>query len=144
MGREIYVDGSSTVSEGTRLTGCGIWDPEAEIALALKLPHTLSAQQAELATVMYVVTHPERFPTPYTICSDSMFTCNLCTEYLAIWSRRGYTSSDGKPLTTRPLLKRILAAVGKGGDRYIHKVKAHSKTEPRCEGNRKADLLAKE
>ncbi|GCB83942.1 hypothetical protein scyTo_0024753, partial [Scyliorhinus torazame] len=73
-----------------------------------------------------------------------MFTCNSYTEYLAIWSRRGYTSLDGKPLATKPLLEKIVAAVGEGGDRYIHKVKAHSKTEPRGEGNQRADSLTRE
>ncbi|GCB64387.1 hypothetical protein scyTo_0007531 [Scyliorhinus torazame] len=73
-----------------------------------------------------------------------MFTCNSCTEYMAIWSLRRYTSSDGNPLTTKPLLEKIVAAIGEGGDRYIHKVKAHSKTEPRAEGNQRADQFAKE
>jgi len=41
-------------------------------------------------------------------------------------------------------LEQIVAAVGKGGDRYIHKVKAHSKTEPQGEGNQRVDLLARE
>ncbi|XP_067841274.1 protein NYNRIN-like [Heptranchias perlo] len=104
----------------------------------------MSAQQAELSAVVYVVTHPEIFPTPYTICSDSMFTCNSCTEYLAIWSRRGYTSADWRPLTVKPLLEKILAAVGEEGEVFIHKVKAHSSAEPRSEGNRQADVLAKE
>lgn len=143
-GWEIYVDGSSTVSAGERLTGCGVYDPKAGIAFAIKLPSTMSAQQAKLSAVAYVVTHPEMFPTPYTICSDSMFTCNSYTEYLAIWSRRGYTSSDGRLLTVKPLLEQILAAVGERGEVFIHKVKAHSATESRGEGNQQADALAKE
>eukprot|EP00061_Rhincodon_typus_P014164 g41025.t1 len=95
-GHVIYVDGSSTVKAGERLTRCGICCPQAGIGLAMKLPNTLNAQHAELVVVAYVVTHPAEFPTPYTICSDTVVMCNSCTEYLAIWSRCRYTSADGR------------------------------------------------
>ena len=53
----IYVDGSSTIENGTRITGCGIYVEDQQgqplIELALKLPSHLSAQAAKLATATY-------------------------------------------------------------------------------------------
>ncbi|XP_078387221.1 ribonuclease H-like [Cetorhinus maximus] len=141
---KIFVDGSSSVQDGERRTGCGIYmedeHGQERYSAALKLPKTMSAQAAELAAVAYVVGHPEYFLPRSVIYSDSMYVCNSLTEHLPLWEARGLVSADGRPLPSAPLLRYIFEeAQGKGFG--VTKVKAHSKLSPK--GVRKADELAK-
>jgi len=142
---KFFVDGSSSVQDGVRKTGCGAYaeDSEGKVLheLALRLPSAMSAQAAELAAVAYVVSFHQDFPTPADIHSDSMYVCNSLTEFLPLWEARGFVSADGKPLPSAPLLKYIMAQA-KGRECGVIKVKAHHRSSPA--GNIRADELAKQ
>ncbi|RMC10996.1 hypothetical protein DUI87_12188 [Hirundo rustica rustica] len=111
-GERLFVDGSSRVIEGKRVSGYAIiGGPELEVIESGPLNKTWSAQACELYAVLRAL---ERLKDKEgTIYTDSKYAFGVVHTFGKIWEERGLMNSQGKDLIHQELIKRVLIALRK-------------------------------
>ncbi|XP_043938157.1 ribonuclease H-like [Protopterus annectens] len=139
----VYVDGESFWKDGKYLTGFVVISGDGQKPILKRLPGYMSAQMAELEAVKYVL-HFE----PVNIYSDSAYMVNSLCLNMAVWARRGFINSVGKPLKHAPVLRELWALITQNGlqEKFsIVKIKAHQRCYTvEARGNALADTEAKQ
>ncbi|GAA5996307.1 RNA-DNA hybrid ribonuclease [Rhodotorula paludigena] len=150
-GRKVYCDGSSRGNGQKGATaGIGVfWGHEPGASnLSERLPGSLQTNnRAEMYAVARILESDPHPDEPLTICSDSEYTIGVFSKWIPGWKRRGWKTSDGKPVANQDLIRYILSllALRMPADSTsplanitFHKVKAHVGIE----GNEQADRFA--
>jgi len=77
------------------------------------------------------------------ICTDSEYSINCLTKWIAGWRKRGWKTAEGKPVVHKAILEEILKELeGLGGHQFVH-VRAHTgATDTDSKWNDYADQLA--
>lgn len=82
------------------------------------------------------------------VYTDSMYTINCVTKWIAGWRRNGWNTATGGPVLNRPLIERLHALVLEKRASFVH-VPSHRPTPPldspgyaMWRGNFEADRLA--
>ncbi|CEQ39747.1 SPOSA6832_01286 [Sporobolomyces salmonicolor] len=159
-GREVWCDGSSR-GNGKKSATAGIgvfWSHEVGASnLSERLPGKLqtnnraemyaSRHSAAVARILETDPHPE---LPLTICTDSEYTIGVFSKWLSSWLRRGWKTSQNKPVMNKDLILYVLSLLSLRtpsdagpsapamANVTFRKVKAHVGIE----GNEMADRLA--
>ncbi len=81
----VYIDGSRYWEDGKYHTGCALWAPEypnisVGQKLLFKLPPTMSAQEAELTTLLQAI---KEHPEPLCVFTDSRYVFGTVHDYMA-------------------------------------------------------------
>ncbi|RMB93988.1 hypothetical protein DUI87_29575 [Hirundo rustica rustica] len=105
-GERLFVDGSSWVIEGKRVSGYAIiGGPELEVIESGPLNKTWSAQACEFYAVLRAL---ERLKDKEeTIYTDSKYAFGVVHTFGKIWEERGLMNSQGKDLIHQELIKRV-------------------------------------
>ncbi|GAA5938404.1 hypothetical protein JCM3775_000883 [Rhodotorula graminis] len=150
-GRRVYCDGSSR-GNGKKgaVAGIGVFwghdvgDKNLSERLPGKLQTNNRAEMYAVARILESDPHPDK---PLTICSDSEYTIGVFSKWIPGWRRRGWKTSDGKPVANQDLIRYILSllalrmpadSTSQLANITFHKVKAHVGIE----GNEQADRFA--
>ncbi|GAA5948488.1 hypothetical protein JCM21900_002726 [Sporobolomyces salmonicolor] len=153
-GREVWCDGSSR-GNGKKSATAGIgvfWSHEVGASnLSERLPGKLQtnnrAEMYAVARILETDPHPE---LPLTICTDSEYTIGVFSKWLSSWLRRGWKTSQNKPVMNKDLILYVLSLLSLRtpsdagpsapamANVTFRKVKAHVGIE----GNEMADRLA--
>ncbi|XP_025762589.1 uncharacterized protein LOC112846766 [Oreochromis niloticus] len=142
-GKVWFVDGSSfKTAEGKTKTGFAVVD-DVQVIRAGQLSHSMSAQAAEIVALTEACKAAEG--QAVTIYTDSQYAYATLHFFAAQWSRRGMTTSTGKPVEHATLLQDLLKAVLLPSKVAVCKCAAHTRgTDPIVLGNAFADKIAKE
>ncbi|KAK2875052.1 hypothetical protein Q8A73_024331, partial [Channa argus] len=142
-GETWFVDGScSKTNTGQTQTGFAVVT-DNNIVHAGKLPSHLSAQAAEIIALIEACKAASG--KCVTIYTDSQYAFSTLHYFAAQWSRRGMTTSTGKPVEHAPLLIKLLDAVLLPKRIAVCKCSAHTRnTDLVTKGNAFADKIAKE
>lgn len=144
-GEVLFVDGSSRIVEGKRLSGYAVVqlsNGEFRIMESGPLSASWSAQACELyALWKALLLLKEKAGTIYT---DSRYAFGVVHTFGKIWEERGFVNSQGKGLIHLELIRRVLEAL-KGPNRIaIVHIKGHQKgINYQTRGNNVADTEAK-
>ncbi|RMC09596.1 hypothetical protein DUI87_13382 [Hirundo rustica rustica] len=142
-GERLFVDGSSRVIEGKRVSGYAIiGGPELEVIESGPLNKTWSAQACELYAVLRAL---ERLKDKEgTIYIDSKYAFGVVHTFGKIWEERGLMNSQGKDLIHQELIKRVLIALRKPKKIAVVHLRGHQRgIDFRSRGNNAADQEAK-
>ncbi|RMC21397.1 hypothetical protein DUI87_02261 [Hirundo rustica rustica] len=142
-GERLFVDGSSRVTEGKRVSGYAIiGGPELEVIESGPLNKTWSAQACELYAVLRAL---ERLKDKEgTIYTDSKYAFGVVHTFGKIWEERGLMNSQGKDLIHQELIKRVLIALRKPKKIAVVHLRGHQRgIDFRSRGNNAADQEAK-
>ncbi|RMB92602.1 hypothetical protein DUI87_30911 [Hirundo rustica rustica] len=142
-GERLFVDGSSRVIEGKRVSGYAIiGGPELEVIESGPLNKTWSAQACELYAVLRAL---ERLKDKEgTIYTDSKYAFGVVHTFGKIWEERGLMNSQGKDLIHQELIKRVLIALRKPKKIAVVHLRGHQRgIDFRSRGNNAADQEAK-
>ncbi|RMB92843.1 hypothetical protein DUI87_30737 [Hirundo rustica rustica] len=142
-GEKLFVDGSSRVIEGKRVSGYAIiGGPELEVIESGPLNKTWSAQACELYAVLRAL---ERLKDKEgTIYTDSKYAFGVVHTFGKIWEERGLMNSQGKDLIHQELIKRVLIALRKPKKIAVVHLRGHQTgIDFRSRGNNAADQEAK-
>ncbi|RMB97421.1 hypothetical protein DUI87_26031 [Hirundo rustica rustica] len=142
-GERLFVDGSSWVIEGKRVSGYAIiGEPELEVIESGPLNKTSSAQACELYAVLRAL---ERLKDKEgTIYTDSKYAFGVVHTFGKIWEERGLMNSQGKDLIHQELIKRVLIALRKPKKIAVVHLRGHQRgIDFRSRGNNAADQEAK-
>ncbi|RMC04348.1 hypothetical protein DUI87_19167 [Hirundo rustica rustica] len=142
-GERLFVDGSSWVIEGKRVSGYAIiGGPELEVIESGPLNKTWSAQACELYAVLRAL---ERLKDKEgTIYIDSKYAFGVVHTFGKIWEERGLMNSQGKDLIHQELIKRVLIALRKPKKIAVVHLRGHQRgIDFRSRGNNAADQEAK-
>ena len=142
-GETYFCDGSCSKSEtGQNQSGFAVVTATS-IVRAGKLPHSFSAQAAELIALTEACrAGAGKDLTCYT---DSQYAFSAVQTFDAQWARRGMKTSTGKPIHHAKLLNNLLKAVLLPRRLAICKCAAHTKqTDFVSLGNAYSDKIAKE
>ncbi|RMC19866.1 hypothetical protein DUI87_03432 [Hirundo rustica rustica] len=143
-GERLFVDGSSRVIEGKRVSGYAIiGGPELEVIESGPLNKTWSAQACELYAVLRAL---ERLKDKEgTIYTDSKYAFGVVHTFGKIWEEReGRMNSQGKDLIHQELIKRVLIALRKPKKIAVVHLRGHQRgIDFRSRGNNAADQEAK-
>lgn len=102
-------------------------------------------QRAELVAIKHALLTIERFDDEeyYQICTDSSYAINCLTVWYKKWQKNGWVNMRGEEVANKKLIQEILELMSRDSTSGLigfRKVDAHSN----CEGNNKADELARE
>ncbi|RMC20182.1 hypothetical protein DUI87_01028 [Hirundo rustica rustica] len=142
-GERLFVDGSSRVIEGKRVSGYAIiGGPELEVIESGPLNKTWSAQACELYAVLRAL---ERLKDKEgTIYTDSKYAFGVVHTFGKIWEERGLMNSQGKDLIHQELIKRVLIALRKPKKIAVVHLRGHQRgIDFKSRGNNAADQEAK-
>ncbi|RMC19893.1 hypothetical protein DUI87_03459 [Hirundo rustica rustica] len=142
-GERLFVDGSSRVIKGKRVSGYAIiGGPELEVIESGPLNKTWSAQACELYAVLRAL---ERLKDKEgTIYTDSKYAFGVAHTFGKIWEERGLMNSQGKDLIHQELIKRVLIALRKPKNIAVVHLRGHQRgIDFRSRGNNAADQEAK-
>ncbi|MDF2954293.1 MAG: Ribonuclease HI [Thermodesulfobacterium sp.] len=134
---ELYVDGSSLGNPGPGGWAVLIKSGEKEEILSGGEPLATN-NQMELKAVISALSHFKE-PKILKIYTDSEYVIKGVTEWLPKWKKRGYITSDGKPVKNRELWEVLERLINFHQVKW-EKVSAHSGNFY----NEKVDKIAKE
>ncbi|HEA83661.1 MAG TPA: deoxyribose-phosphate aldolase [Thermodesulfobacterium geofontis] len=134
---ELYVDGSSLGNPGPGGWAVLIKSGEKEEILSGGEPLATN-NQMELKAVISALSHFKE-PKRLKIYTDSEYVIKGVTEWLPKWKKRGYITSDGKPVKNRELWEVLERLINFHQVKW-EKVSAHSGNFY----NEKVDKIAKE
>lgn len=122
----MYTDGSALKApEGKFYCGAGVVllfeDKKKEIS------HELGYATVNIAELTAPILGLEclKFPCKVLIYSDSQYTIDTQTKYIAEWMRRGWRTSTGRPVKNKELIKRLHELCKHHEVEWV-KVKGHS------------------
>lgn len=121
---EVYVDGCSLGNPGPGGWGVLIKTGEKEEILTGGEPFTTN-NQMELKAVISALSYFKE-PKKIKIYTDSEYVIKGVTEWLPKWKRKGYITSEGKPVKNKELWKNLEKLVNFHKVKW-EKVRAHSK-----------------
>ena len=146
----VYTDGSCIGNElqdiSKRRAGLGVYFPgnrDFNISKPLPIP-PMTNNRAEMYAVidclLTIMNNREYFDDYYTrkviIHTDSKFTIDLLTKWLANWKKNGYKTAKKKPVKNKDLVvmldNTVQQAKSQGYIVEFKHVRAH-KAEPKCE-----------
>ncbi|XP_063995989.1 protein NYNRIN-like [Pogoniulus pusillus] len=144
-GEILFVDGSSRIVEGKRISGYAIVQllkGEFKLKESGPLSASWSAQACELYALWKALEHLKG--KEGTIYTDSKYAFGVVHTFGKIWEERGFINSQGKGLIHQELVKRVLGAL-KGPQKIaIVHIKGHQRgTNYQIRGNNMADTEAK-
>ncbi|XP_034084434.1 uncharacterized protein LOC117554222 isoform X1 [Gymnodraco acuticeps] len=141
-GETWFVDGSCSKSiTGQNQTGFAVVS-HSQVIKAGRLPHTYSAQAAELVALTEAC--KAGVGKDVTMWTDSQYAHSTVHIFAAQWARRGMKTSTGKPVTHAQLLTDLLKAVLLPKSIAICKCAAHTSGKDAVTlGNAHADKVAK-
>uniref|UniRef100_A0A669AYP5 Gypsy retrotransposon integrase-like protein 1 n=1 Tax=Oreochromis niloticus TaxID=8128 RepID=A0A669AYP5_ORENI len=139
---DIFVDGSASKNAlGRNCVGYAVTTTNT-IVEARALPHTYSAQSAELTAVIRACEIHEG--QDINIHTDSQYVFAAVHHFAKIWDNRGMVTSSGNPVQHADLLKQLLKTVQLPRHLAICKCAAHQKDDSEItKGNNFADKAAK-
>ncbi|GAA5841965.1 hypothetical protein JCM11251_001428 [Rhodosporidiobolus azoricus] len=114
-GRVVYCDGSARGNGQKGATaGIGVfWGHEVGAKnLSERLPGAGKLQtnnRAEMYAVARILETDPLPELPLTICSDSEYTIGVFSKWISGWKRRGWKTSDGKPVANQDLIRYVLS-----------------------------------
>ena len=121
---EVYSDGACSGNPGPGGWAAILRFGPHEKVLSGNMPHTTNNRMEVFAVISALGTLKERCHV--RVHSDSTYVVNAFRQgWLANWQRRGWKTSDGKPVENQDLWKLLLIHVRKHQVRFI-KVKGHS------------------
>jgi len=133
---EIYVDGCCLGNPGPGGWACIIKKNNEEIILSDGEPFTTN-NQMELKAVISALSYFKE-PRKIKIYTDSEYVLKGITQWLALWKKRGFKTSQGKPVKNKELWETLEKLTNFHQVKFI-KVSAHSGNFY----NEKADRIAK-
>ncbi|XP_057269062.1 uncharacterized protein LOC130601185 isoform X1 [Pezoporus wallicus] len=144
-GEVLFIDGSSRIVEGKRLSGYAIVKLEnGEFRTIESGPLSASwlAQACELyALWKALVSLKGKDGTIYT---DSRYAFGVVHTFGKIWEERGFANSQGKELIHPELIRRVLGALKMPNKIAVVHIKGHQRgTSYQVRGNNAADTEAK-
>jgi len=134
---KIYTDGCSLGNPGPGGWACCIIEGGKEIWLSSGTPYTTN-NQMELQAVISALSYFKK-PRRIRIFTDSNYVLKGITEWLPLWKKRNFKTSEGKPVKNMELWQKLEKLVNFHSVSW-EKVKAHSGNP----FNEKVDRLAKE
>lgn len=142
-GEILFIDGSSRVIHGKRLSGYAIVDRQNMTVLEKgNFPANWSTQCCEsyaLLKGLKWLNYKRR-----TIYTDSRYAYGVVHTFGKIWTERGFTNSKGKALIHEGLVKAVLEALRRPLEIAAVHVKGHQEGDSKeIEGNNLADQRAK-
>lgn len=145
QGEKLFVDGSSRIVEGKRISGYAVIKMENEtfkITELGPLSANWSAQACELYALWRALLYlSQKIGTIYT---DSRYAYGVVHMFGKIWEERGFVNSQGKDLIHPELIKQVLIALRGPEQIAIVHVKGHQKgLSYQIRGNNVADQEAK-
>ena len=133
---EVYSDGACSGNPGPGGWAAILCFGPHEKVLSGNMPHTTNNRMEVFAVISALGALKERCHV--RVHSDSTYVVNAFQQgWLANWQRRGWKTSDGKPVENQDLWKLLLIHVRKHQVRFI-KVKGHSDNQY----NNRCDELA--
>ncbi len=133
---EIYVDGCCLGNPGPGGWACIIKKNNEEIILTDGEPFTTN-NQMELKAVISALSYFKE-PRKIKIYTDSEYVLKGITQWLALWKKRGFKTSQGTPVKNKELWETLEKLTNFHQVEFI-KVSAHSGNFY----NEKADRIAK-
>ncbi|WP_038057184.1 ribonuclease HI [Thermodesulfobacterium hydrogeniphilum] len=133
---EIYVDGCCLGNPGPGGWACIIKKNNEEIILTDGEPFTTN-NQMELKAVISALSYFKE-PRKIKIYTDSEYVLKGITQWLVSWKKRGFKTSQGKPVKNKELWETLEKLTNFHQVKFI-KVSAHSGNFY----NEKADRIAK-
>lgn len=141
-GEVVFVDGSAIKDpHGVNCAGYAVTTLEKKIE-AKQLPTNYSAQAAELVALTRAC---ELFKNKQvTIYTDSQYAFSASHVFCTHWKRRGYRTTNGKPVKHKELLLKLYEAIKLPAKVAICKCQAHTQGQDEVsKGNALADKWAK-
>ena len=141
----VYTDGSSTVKEGRRRAGCGVWfADDSRLNISTRPTGRQTAARAELYAVVLGLRRALLWPTLYR--SVTVFTDNrLCVDGVNLWMDKwradGWTRA-GRYLQNEDLWRTLDNVLTEYKSKGIHVRVKHVPAHVGIYGNEKADRLA--
>ena len=133
----LYCDGACSGNPGPGGWGAILFYQGSEKELAGFAPETTNNRMELLACIEGL--RALKQPCKVDVYSDSAYLCNAFNQgWLANWQRRGWKTSDGKPVENQDLW-RLMAIVVKKHEVEFIKVPGHAD----CEENNRCDALAR-
>ncbi|XP_060601646.1 ribonuclease H1-like isoform X1 [Ruditapes philippinarum] len=136
----VYTDGACTNNgRGAAKAGIGVyWGPNHPLNISERLPGRQTNNRAEIHAVVKAVQQArlQGFPR-LTVKTDSMFLINSMTKWLPGWKRKGWMTSEGKPVINREDFESLIEEMDGVEINWVH-VRGHQGHE----GNEQADKLA--
>ena len=130
----IYTDGSSLNNgrKGSRGAYSAVYPDSPHESFGRPLPEEGSQtnQTAELTGILEGIRHIKTFrpaaDTMIAVCTDSEYSINCLTKWVANWRKRDWKTAEGKPVVHRVLLEAILKDLTEfAGHQFVH-VRAHT------------------
>uniref|UniRef100_A0A8C5M720 Gag-Pol polyprotein n=1 Tax=Leptobrachium leishanense TaxID=445787 RepID=A0A8C5M720_9ANUR len=139
----LFVDGSSLRRpDGVTLAGCAVVNGNGIVLYAAVIPHTTSAQAAELFALCVALELAEG--SAVNIYSDSAYAVGVIHTFAQLWKARGFLTAAGSPIQHKALILRLLDAIQLPRRVAVVKCKAHTNlTDFVSRGNACADEHAK-
>lgn len=138
----LFIDGSSRVVDGKRVSGYAINGNTMTVIEKGKLPNSWSAQCCELYALLKGLKWLDQ--RSGTIFTDSKYAYGVVHTFGKIWAERGFVNSKGKTLIHEGLIKAVLEALKRPKETAVVHIKGHQKGDTReIKGNNLADVTAK-
>lgn len=141
--RNLFVDGSSRVLNGRRVSGYAVIEEGGQEIESGALPSSVSAQTAELYALKRALELSEGGNV--NIFSDSRYACGVIHVFGKIWLERGLLTSRGKSIAHVKLIREVMEALQKPAQVAVVHIPGHQKGNSMTSlGNRLADEKAKQ